>query len=156
MVDKARPHGARLVRSYLENETIPQMAWPARSPDPKPIEHVGDMLGRRTAVRSVPRGTHHELQQALIQAWALLLQQALNDTITSMPRHCQACILTRGIIPVISVWFLLHILPSNVGCRAATAVIYVFLFDFALLFDVWSSNATPTLCTTFTHIQLVP
>ncbi|GBO16457.1 hypothetical protein AVEN_136242-1 [Araneus ventricosus] len=27
MNDNARPHRARLVRSYLESETIPQMAW---------------------------------------------------------------------------------------------------------------------------------
>ncbi|GBL89121.1 hypothetical protein AVEN_255252-1 [Araneus ventricosus] len=59
----------------------------------------------------------------------------------------------EGIIPVISVWFPLHILPTNFGCRAATAVIYVFLFVFALLFDMWSSNAPPTSCTTFTHIH---
>ncbi|GBN12594.1 hypothetical protein AVEN_265512-1 [Araneus ventricosus] len=49
MDDYARPHRARLVRSYLENETIPQMAWPARSPD----LNVWDMLGRRIAGRSM-------------------------------------------------------------------------------------------------------
>ncbi|GBM81399.1 hypothetical protein AVEN_241790-1 [Araneus ventricosus] len=30
MDDNARPYRARFVRSYLESETIPQMAWPAR------------------------------------------------------------------------------------------------------------------------------
>ncbi|GBN62729.1 hypothetical protein AVEN_17034-1 [Araneus ventricosus] len=30
MDDNARSHRARLVRSYLESETIPQMAWSAR------------------------------------------------------------------------------------------------------------------------------
>ncbi|GBM03981.1 Transposable element Tcb1 transposase [Araneus ventricosus] len=66
MDDNARPHRARLVRSYLKSETIPQMAWPATSPDLNPIEHVWDMLGRRIAGRSVPPGTLHELQQALL------------------------------------------------------------------------------------------
>ncbi|GBM95554.1 hypothetical protein AVEN_249946-1 [Araneus ventricosus] len=104
MDDNARPHRARLVRSYLESETIPQMTWPARSPDLNPIEHVRDMLGRLIAGCSVPPGTLHELQQALLQEWALL-PQAINDTIASMPRRCQACISARGIIPVISVPF---------------------------------------------------
>ncbi|GBM97896.1 hypothetical protein AVEN_228332-1 [Araneus ventricosus] len=54
------------------------------------------MLGRRIAGRSVPPGTLHELQQALLQGWALLPQQAINETIASMPRRCQACISARG------------------------------------------------------------
>ncbi|GBN51240.1 hypothetical protein AVEN_128917-1 [Araneus ventricosus] len=33
----------------------------------------------------------------------------------------------EGIVPVISGWFQLRILPNNLGCRAVTAVIYVFL-----------------------------
>ncbi|GBM36986.1 Transposable element Tc1 transposase [Araneus ventricosus] len=95
MDDNARPHRARLVRSYMESETIPQMAWPARSPDLNPIEHMWDILGRRIAGRSVLPGTLHELQQTL-QEWALLSQQAINDTIASMPRRCQACISAIG------------------------------------------------------------
>ncbi|GBM43555.1 hypothetical protein AVEN_252159-1 [Araneus ventricosus] len=96
MDNNARPHRARLVRSYLESEIIPQMAWLARSPDLNPTEHVWDILGRQIAGRSVPPGTLHELQQALLQEWASLPQQAINDTIASMPRRCQACISARG------------------------------------------------------------
>ncbi|GBM12976.1 hypothetical protein AVEN_101850-1 [Araneus ventricosus] len=149
MDDNARPHRARLMRSYLESETISQMMWPSRSPDLNPIEHVWGMLGRRIAGRSVPPGTLHELQQGLLQEWALLPQQAINDTIASMPLEG----MHFSYFPLFSVWFPLYILPTNLGCRAAAAVIYVFLFVFALLFDMWSSNATPTSCTTFTHIH---
>ncbi|GBM03693.1 hypothetical protein AVEN_134920-1 [Araneus ventricosus] len=92
MDDNALPHRARLVRSYLESETIPQMKRPARSPDLNPIEHVCDMLERRIVGRSVPPGTLHKLQQTLLQEWALLPQQAIDDTIASMSRCCQACI----------------------------------------------------------------
>ncbi|GBL81739.1 hypothetical protein AVEN_93510-1 [Araneus ventricosus] len=62
MDDNARPH-------YLENETIPQMASPAHR-TLNPIEHVWNTLGRRIAGRSVPIGTLHDLQQALLQEWA--------------------------------------------------------------------------------------
>ncbi|GBN43787.1 Transposable element Tc1 transposase [Araneus ventricosus] len=96
MDDNARPHRARLVRSYLERETIPQMVSPARSPDLNPIEHVWDMLGRRIAGHNLPLGILHELQQDLLHEWPLLPQQAINDTIASMPRRCQACISARG------------------------------------------------------------
>ncbi|GBN80663.1 hypothetical protein AVEN_83851-1 [Araneus ventricosus] len=145
MDHNAVPHRARLVRSYLESETIPQMAWIARSQDPNTIGHVRDMLGRQIAGR-----TFHELQQALLQEWALLPHKEINDTIASIPRSCQACISVSmhstsssqaciQLISVITVWFPLHILPPNLCCRAATAVIYVFLIVFALLFDMWST-----------------
>ncbi|GBM49639.1 hypothetical protein AVEN_3224-1 [Araneus ventricosus] len=92
MDDNARPHRARLVRSYLEIETIPQMAWPAISTDLNHIEHVWGMFGRRIAGRSVPPGTLHKLPQALLQEWTLLPQQVINDTIASMSRLCQVCV----------------------------------------------------------------
>ncbi|GBO35114.1 hypothetical protein AVEN_18789-1 [Araneus ventricosus] len=71
MNDNTHPHIARLMRSYLESETIPQMECAAGSRDLNPIEHVWDMLRRRIAGRSV---VLHELQQALLQEWALLPQ----------------------------------------------------------------------------------
>ncbi|GBM47253.1 hypothetical protein AVEN_136846-1 [Araneus ventricosus] len=97
MDDNARPHRVRLVRSYLESETSPQMAGSARSLDLNPIEHAWDMLGRRIAGRSVPPGTLlHEPQEVLLQEGALLPQQTIFDTIASMPPRCQACISARG------------------------------------------------------------
>ncbi|GBM37074.1 hypothetical protein AVEN_138127-1 [Araneus ventricosus] len=66
MGDNSRPQRARSVRNYLESETIPQMAGPARSLDLNPTEHVWDMLGRRIAGRSVPLCTFHEFQQTLL------------------------------------------------------------------------------------------
>ncbi|GBL82414.1 hypothetical protein AVEN_252557-1 [Araneus ventricosus] len=78
------------------------MTWPVRSPDLNPIEHVWYMLGRRIAGRSVPPGTLHELQQEFLQEWAILPQQAINDTIASMPRRCQACISARGSYPLLA------------------------------------------------------
>ncbi|GBN88741.1 hypothetical protein AVEN_29495-1 [Araneus ventricosus] len=38
--DNAKPHRARIVDDYLQQETIQHMEWPARSLDLNPIEHV--------------------------------------------------------------------------------------------------------------------
>ncbi|XP_035219442.1 visual system homeobox 2-like [Stegodyphus dumicola] len=48
------------------------------------------MLDRRIADRSMRKGTFHEFRHALVQDWALLPQKAINDTIASLPRQCQA------------------------------------------------------------------
>ncbi|GBN12618.1 hypothetical protein AVEN_12505-1 [Araneus ventricosus] len=81
-------HRARLVLSYLENETIPQMAWTARSPDLNPIEHVWDMLGRRIAGRSVDITATTINQRHYLPAFLAVVKHAFH---------------LEGIIPVISV-----------------------------------------------------
>ncbi|GFY19776.1 transposable element Tcb1 transposase [Trichonephila clavipes] len=43
--DNAKPHTTRVAMNYLT--AYQTLSWPARSPDPSPIEHVWDMLGRR-------------------------------------------------------------------------------------------------------------
>ncbi|GBL82790.1 hypothetical protein AVEN_106325-1 [Araneus ventricosus] len=115
MDDDARPHRARLVRCYLESETIPHMAWPARSPDLNPIEHVWDMLGKRIAdLSSVPPNTLHELQQTLLQEE----HYCHNKRSATLLPACLAFVKLAFEIEDISVWFPLNILPANLGCLA--------------------------------------
>ncbi|GFX28429.1 transposable element Tc1 transposase [Trichonephila clavipes] len=43
--DNAKPHTTRVAMNCLTAyQTLP---WPAISPNPSPIDHVGDMMGRR-------------------------------------------------------------------------------------------------------------
>ncbi|GBM15814.1 hypothetical protein AVEN_262962-1 [Araneus ventricosus] len=95
MDDNARPDRARLVRSYLESEAIPQMAWPARSPD----LNVWDMLGRRIASRSMhPSRTPTSLNTGM----------GITATTNDQRHYLPACLVVvkhtfhlEGIIPVI-------------------------------------------------------
>ncbi|GFW74329.1 transposable element Tcb1 transposase [Trichonephila clavipes] len=66
MDDNARPHHANIADECLQSEDISRMEWPAYSPDFNPIEHVGDMLGRRIAARQPPPTCLPELQRALL------------------------------------------------------------------------------------------
>ncbi|GFV52240.1 transposable element Tcb1 transposase [Trichonephila clavipes] len=63
MQDNAKPHTTRVTMNCLTvNQTLP---WPARSPDPSPIEHVWDMRGRRLYLP----GNVDDLTRQLEQIW---------------------------------------------------------------------------------------
>ncbi|KFM60109.1 Transposable element Tc1 transposase, partial [Stegodyphus mimosarum] len=47
--DNARPHTARIVKSFFAAQQVQLLPWPACSPDMSPIEHVWDVIGRRLA-----------------------------------------------------------------------------------------------------------
>ena len=47
MDDNARPHRARIVQHFLQQEAVQTIPWPAMSPDMNPIEHVWDFIGRK-------------------------------------------------------------------------------------------------------------
>ncbi|GFW89052.1 transposable element Tcb1 transposase [Trichonephila clavipes] len=68
------------------------MDWPAYSLDLNPIEHVGDMLGRRIAARQLPPTGLPELRRALLDEWCNIPQDQIDTLILSIPRRCKACI----------------------------------------------------------------
>ncbi|GFW15344.1 transposable element Tc3 transposase [Trichonephila clavipes] len=96
MGDSARPHRANIVDECFQSEDITRMDWPAYSPDMNPIEHVGDMLGRRIAARQPPPTCLPELRRALLDEGCNIPQDQIDNLILSMPRRCNACIASSG------------------------------------------------------------
>ena len=84
MEDNARPHRARVVQDYLQQETIVRMYWPACSHDVNPIEHVWNMLQLAILRRSVQPRTLVELGNALTEEWNNLEMAAIQRLIGSM------------------------------------------------------------------------
>ncbi|GFU16697.1 transposable element Tc3 transposase [Trichonephila clavipes] len=72
MDDNAPCHRTVAAEQLLESEDIERMDWPARSPDPNPIEHVWDFLGRRFAASTLPPVTIRKLRLALQDEWAAM------------------------------------------------------------------------------------
>ena len=90
--DNARPHRARIVQQFLQQNNVDHLDWPARSPDLSQIEHVWDFLGQR-----VPRPrTLQALGAALQEEWRRIPQLQIVRLIRSMRRRCVACIDATG------------------------------------------------------------
>ena len=68
------------------------LLWPARSLDHSPIEHVWDMMGRRSHLaRNVD-----DLIRQLERIWQEISQETIRELYRSMPRRVAACIQVRG------------------------------------------------------------
>ena len=69
MDDNARPHRARVVNDYLEDDGIERLDWLSRSPDLNPIEHAWEALQRRINARLAQPQTSQQLANALVEEW---------------------------------------------------------------------------------------
>ncbi|GFW31847.1 DDE_3 domain-containing protein [Trichonephila clavipes] len=80
MDDNACPHRANIVDERLQSEYITRMDWPAYSPDLNPIEHVWDMLGRRTAARCNRRNRWRPLPCKFKASLPLIFRSTVFDS----------------------------------------------------------------------------
>ena len=75
--DNARPHRARIVDTYLQQEQITMMEWPACSSDLNPIEHLWDQLGRAVHMHLHAQSTLADLRGFLVEEWDRLPQNSV-------------------------------------------------------------------------------
>ncbi|GFU48893.1 transposable element Tc1 transposase [Trichonephila clavipes] len=74
--DNAKQHTTRFAMNCFPTyETLP---WPSRSPDPSPIKHVWDMMGRRMHLP----GNVDDLARQLEQFWQKIPQEILSLYVT--------------------------------------------------------------------------
>ncbi|GFV95914.1 transposable element Tcb2 transposase [Trichonephila clavipes] len=93
--DNARPPTARVAQDFLRH--FQTLAWPARSPDLSPVEHVWDQRKRQMPSRH----SVHDLELGVQDLWAHLPQDNIRCLINSMPDRVAACIAdgdTRGLL----------------------------------------------------------
>ena len=94
--DNARPHRARVVTEYLQQQQIRTLPWPAYSPDLAPIEHLWDELDRQVRNNNLLPNTVDELWQLLQQEWMAIPQRTLQTLVHSMHQRCIECLAVNG------------------------------------------------------------
>ena len=87
MDDNARPHRARIVRQFLQQEAVQTIPWPAMSPDMNPLEHVWDFIGRQINQRNPKCQNSDELRTAILHEWQQFPQERLRRLVGSMTRR---------------------------------------------------------------------
>ena len=96
MDDNAPAHRGRIIKQRLQEAEVPQMEWPALSPDLNSIENLWDQLARRVEGRNPAPQNLGELRTALQEEWNALPQTSISCLVNSMRRRCQAVIDADG------------------------------------------------------------
>jgi hypothetical protein len=95
--DNARCHSAKATMAYLDAMGVEVLAWPAKSPDLSPIEHLWDVLGRQIHdAYATPIENILQLQQRLLEQWDAIDQGIINTLCDSMIQRIRECITARG------------------------------------------------------------
>ena len=102
--DNAPCHTATRVKSYLANQQIKYLVWPACSPDLSPIENFWDLLKKEIGEQQFPGPSvsdkKAQLWTAIKEAFARFQQEPHISTVQnyyiSMPQRMQAVITANG------------------------------------------------------------
>ncbi|GFX27107.1 transposable element Tcb1 transposase [Trichonephila clavipes] len=77
--DNAQPHVARIVQRFFVNHQVELLPWPARSPDPSPIENMWSMVAQRLTQITPPAATPDQLWQRVETAWSAVSQEHIQS-----------------------------------------------------------------------------
>ncbi|GBL73702.1 hypothetical protein AVEN_230693-1 [Araneus ventricosus] len=90
--DNARPHTAKITKTWLRTKCVPVLEWLAASSDLSPIENIWRILKRNMAQHR-PRNIQ-QLQDYLRQEWEKNSTDTLSRLVSSMP-ICLAAVIRR-------------------------------------------------------------
>jgi hypothetical protein len=94
--DIAPSHKSRSVREWFVNNNIPEMDWPAQSPDLNPIENLWDELEHRLRSRRQQPTSLTALATVLQEEWAAIPPETFRHLVEILPGRVRAVIKTKG------------------------------------------------------------
>jgi transposase len=94
--DNAPVHRAKIVKQWMQDNSVKNISWPAQSPDLNPIEHLWDVLERKVRKHEPHPKNLTELMTILNEEWNKIESEVIENLIESMPRRVEAVIDSHG------------------------------------------------------------
>ncbi|GBM56625.1 Transposable element Tcb1 transposase, partial [Araneus ventricosus] len=92
--DNARPHTAKITKTWLRTKRVSVLEWPAASPDLSPIENIWRILKRNMAPAS--SRNMQQLQDYLRREWEKLSTDTLSRLMSFTPKRLAVVIRRKG------------------------------------------------------------
>ena len=92
--DNDPKHTSNHVKSWLLNNNINVLKWPAQSPDLNPIENLWEIVNGR--IKRDSATNKRTLFSQIKDAWEDIPNDQIKRLIDSMPRRCAAVIKNKG------------------------------------------------------------
>ena len=95
MEDGAPVHTARVSATWLGNQGISKLKWPANSPDLNPIENIWNLC--KAEVQKLPRAKNaNKLSRQVVTVWNKVAQNEIARYIETMPTRIRKVIEAKG------------------------------------------------------------
>lgn len=94
--DNARIHTSRETMTWMENNSINVMKWPACSPDLNPIENIWGILVRRVYAGNRQYDSTNHLKEAIVKEWRQLDKELIKNLINSLKKRIIGVIKLKG------------------------------------------------------------
>lgn len=94
--DNDPKHKASIVQTWLVENEINILDWPAQSPDLNPIEHLWDEADRRLRQYQVKISSKEALWESLQQVWGEIEVETCRKLIESLPQRINDVIRAKG------------------------------------------------------------
>jgi transposase len=93
--DNARPHTSKIATTFLEDNKVRILDWPAQSPDLNPIENLWHEV-KMSVCRKPKPSNLNDLKILVKQAWCDIPPETCRRLVDSMPDRVAACIAADG------------------------------------------------------------
>lgn len=93
--DNDPKHTSRHCKTWLQQNAIEVLDWPAQSPDLNPIENLWEIVNSK--INRENCSTKEALFEAVKEAWYNISPEIISNLISSMPKRCSEVIKNNGL-----------------------------------------------------------